>query len=77
MLITLLKYMYVHALMGCMCEPEGSLSIAVSMYVVIYRTWPFTTEGVAVPIIVYVPSLQTNKLIELSGQSLMWQGIVS
>jgi len=27
--------MYVHALMGCMCEPEGSLSIAVSMYVVI------------------------------------------
>jgi len=45
-----------------------------SMYVVIYRAWPSTTEGVAVPIIVYIPSRQNDSLIELPGQSLMWQG---
>ncbi|XP_065917614.1 gamma-aminobutyric acid type B receptor subunit 1-like [Dysidea avara] len=31
-------------------------------------------DGVAVPIIVYVPSQQNDSLIELPGQSLVWQG---
>lgn len=34
-----------------------------------------TTDGVAVPITIYVPS-QANNFIELQGQSLMWQGTV-
>jgi len=45
-----------------------------SMYKAIYSAWPSTTDGVAVPIIVYIPSRQNDSLIELPGQSLMWQG---
>lgn len=32
-----------------------------------------TTDGVAVPITIYVPS-QANNFVELPGQSLIWQG---
>jgi len=39
--------------------------------------WPSPTDGVAVPVTIYVPSQQANDFVELPGQSLMWQGIVS